>query len=128
MTFPDDSVLEHSKLLEMTSEAVERVVVVHSMPRQLEVMASLDGEVSPAMSVFVTSEAAKEVLKVRGLLYQGLFTPIIVELLCRDEGKMLCPEDLVNYAITTMSRVTIEFGSFLDSDAASMGYFVPFDT
>ncbi|CCW59747.1 unnamed protein product [Phytomonas sp. EM1] len=126
MTFHDDSVLEHRRVLELTA-GVARVVVVHSMPRRLEVIARLGETVSPAMSVLVTSAAAKEVTKVRCLLYEGLFTPIVVELLCRDEGNMLCPEDLVNYAITAMTRLTIEFGSFLKNEAASMGYFVPID-
>lgn len=126
MTFADDSSLSYTAILRAI-DSIERAVVCHCRPLQLDVQCRLADDVSSTMTVRVTKKAWEQVGRLRCWLYSGLFTPSLVELLSRDEKTTLCPEDFVNYAITTMTSAALQFGSFMDDKASSMPYLIPLD-
>ncbi|CAD2218654.1 hypothetical protein, conserved [Angomonas deanei] len=122
--FHDSSVLSHKRILEVTKE-VERLLIIQSLPRQLEISGRLREEFSPLMTVRLSSSASKEISSCRCWLFDDIFTPIVIELLSREEAKLLCPEDVMNYALTASTTLDFGFGSFMKREASSMGYFSP---
>lgn len=127
VTFSDSSALTHAKLFERT-QGVARVVVVHDNSRQLEVAATLNGVRSANLCVALTDGAAAVANTSRCWLYDGVFTPIVVELLSKDHIDVLCPDDLVTYAAAALlGKTPVLFGPRSKDAALCMPFLAPFD-
>jgi hypothetical protein len=125
-TFFDNTVLFHSDVLAMC-EGIPSVVVLHDRSKALDVMASVDGKQSRSISVALTEGAAQVANTSRCWLFDGIFTPLVVELLGRDDetGATLCPEDIINFAITSLTARPIALGSsYTGDESLTKGFWV----
>jgi hypothetical protein len=127
LTFADGSALPFDKIFAMTA-TVPRVVCVHDSSRQLEVVASLTGKRSPSLSVSLTEAAAAVANTSRCWLYDGVFTPIVVELLSKDNVAVLCPEDIATYtAAALLGKSPVLYGPRSGDEVLSMVFLAPFE-
>ncbi|ORC93423.1 uncharacterized protein TM35_000013000 [Trypanosoma theileri] len=125
--FRDGSGLTYRDALQQV-ESIDRVVLAHCQPQKLTIVPAFAGSCDSFFSVELTESARDELRPVRCWLYDGLLTPAVTELLSLDEWRMLCPEDLATYVVTAMTSLSVDFGSFAEGSASSMGFFVPCDT
>ncbi|KAG8347625.1 hypothetical protein TRVL_01545 [Trypanosoma vivax] len=127
------SSLSYSEVLREV-RAIDRVVLAHCQSSRLNVATMLRGQdgsrsgSSSLLSLAVTEAAVAEIKPVRCWLFDGLLTPAVTELLSLDENRVLCPEDIVMYAVTALSSHSIDFGSFMDGESFGMVFFAPVDT
>lgn len=127
ITFCDGSTLPHRQVAALCKGAVERAVIVHDQTRRLEVAAARNGALAPYVSIALTEGAAQIANTSRCWLFDGLFTPAVVETISGLASGYLCPEELITGPLGQLMGKTISQGSFSDEPALKMAFFAATD-
>jgi hypothetical protein len=123
ITLPDESSLLNADVLEC-AKAIERVLIVHDRADALDIVGMKSGSVSPTISVALSAAAAGVANASRCWLFDGIFTPLVVELLDQDAVfDPICPERIITAATAALGSRDIPDGSFTGHAASAMCFF-----
>jgi len=123
--FEEGQVLKHASLLEMAKAHSEHTVVYHDNGSTVEVLCSFKGSDSAHLGASVTEAGFLVANSGRCWLYDGLFTPILLEALSIG-NRTLCPEDLVNTAVRVLAVKDGGDGPYIkDSPSTARAFFAP---
>ena len=130
ITFEDNSFLSYKELTDQAAElGCQHSVVVHDSGLALDMYGHVEGDNKPQyFGVSVTQGGFTVANTSRCWLYDGLFTPLILDALNRSTSPM-CAEDLINFAIRALGpNKTFKPGAFHSHViATAKSFFVPLE-